>query len=298
VTSKELHEEITAFVTDRVDEREYRAKVQQNVKSCPDCRASYERELVARLAARDRSGSPGAPSASPAGALDGTASSAAQRASAPGALRAHAGKPNWLDTFHTYYFSSFGIVLALVLVIGCAFLLYSHRPAPGPLNAVHSDAAVKVDGMPSAPENFFNRAAKNFDAMLAGKLGVDSKTEDQAELREYFKSNGVSYPVLFEPVRASLAGGLVSHHGGQSFAHLVYSKGETYLYLFEVPYAALASGNVVYVTPDVLKRLDGGETIWEEPLGSPLAMYRKGDIVIAALSNASRPAMAQMLAVK
>lgn len=300
MTCKELHEEITAFVDNRVDEEEYRKKVQQHITYCPDCRAAYELELMTKLAARDRSARAAAPDSLRDSILEDVDKISRERKEEIQRSNRSARRSDWLDAFFANYFSPIGIGIALLLVIaGASVLLYQHRGLDVPAGlAKGGGAPVKVNGVPSAPENFFNKAAKNFDAILAGQLDLEIKTEDSTELRSYFQSNGISYPVVFLPVRAPLAGGVISHHGKRNFAHLVFTKGSTYLYIFEVPYDALVAGDIVYVTPDVLKRLDNGEHIWEEPLGNPLVMYKRGGVVMAAVSNATRPAMEQLLAVK
>ncbi len=301
MTCKELHEEITAFVDNRVDEEEYRKKVREHITFCSDCRAAYERELATKIAARDRSGRAGAPDMLRAAILDDVDRAAEERRQeAERRQRAIHGDPTWLDSFFARYFSPIGVVAALLLVIGGSAVLYmqsedrpklAHAPE-GPIQQAPANGAAAV------PENFFNKASNNFQAIEAGKLGLQVETSDPAELKSYFSSHGVGYPVVFTPVKAELAGGVVSNHGRRNFAHLVFAEGKTLLYIFEVPYDALAAGDVVYVTPDVLKRLDGGEVIWEEPAGSQLAMFKQDGVVLAAVSNASRPEMRQLMALK
>jgi hypothetical protein len=101
------------------------------------------------------------------------------------------------------------------------------------------------------------------------------------------------------PVRAPLAGGVISEHKGKRrFAHIVYASGDTVIYIFEVPHAELQNGDVVYVTRDVLQQLDQGKVFWEEPgVDVRLVMFKKGDLVFAVASNAPRPSMERLLAI-
>ena len=291
MTCKEIHEQITAYVDNRVDEQEYRSKVQQHITYCPDCRAAYELELMTKLAVQER-------------AKRSTASDALRRSIESGVdamsddRRAAIAAPevrtvSAADRFWSFFTAPIGVAVAVLLVIVGAWAIV--RPS-GPSTAEIVDTPGPVAGSEGArkvvAENFFNKSLQNFEAIVAGQLSPQFSTSDSRELSEFFKEKGVGYAVAYPRVSAPLAGGVVSNHGDLHFAHVIYTKGDQVYYIFEVPQALLRKGDAVYVTKDVMDRLDHGEKIWQEPGGSQrLVMFKKGDVVCAMVSNAPRAAM-------
>jgi hypothetical protein len=294
VTSSEIHEQITAFVEERLDEAEYRNKVRGQIAPCPDCRSTYEHELATRMVVHERApqpsllGAPGGtignPAAEPGGgdyaSLNGT--------------RAH-GEGERRSSFLT---SPIGIVIALVVVVASGYMLLRSTDRGGDRIIVETPAAGGAARAPKGPENFFNKADDNFSALAGGKLSVQHATADQAELAKYFKENGVAYDVTFAPVHAALDGGIISEHGTTRLAHLVYMKDDATIYLFEVPVAMLRKGSVVTIPDVVFQQLDAGKTIWEEPSGHRLAVFKKGDLVCAVVSNARREDLEKIISTK
>jgi hypothetical protein len=189
--------------------------------------------------------------------------------------------------------SPVGMIVAALLVIGGLWVLIDEPGSSAsaivdtPAPAVSSDGTTKK----VVAENFFNKALQNFEAIRAGQLSPQISTGDSHELSESFKEKGVGYDVVYPHVAAPLVGGVVSNHGDLHLAHIIYTKGEQVYYLFEVPQAELRKGEAIYVTKDVMDRLDHGEKVWQEPGGELLVMFKKGEIVCAMVSNAPRAAM-------
>lgn len=292
MTCKEIHEQITAYVDNRVDEQEYRAKVQQHIKYCPDCRAAYELELMTKMVVRERAQRSAAPDSLRASIERGVDSMSDQRKQSIGTAVAGGESESRSERFWELFTAPVGVAVAVLLVIIGTYVIVNPS---GQSSAVIVDTPAAPSGNGEAKiaaENFFNKALQNFEAIRAGQLAPQHSTDDSKELSEYFRENGVGYNVAFMQVRAPLAGGVVSKHGDARFAHIIYNRDEEIYYVFEVPQESLRRGDAVYVTKDVLERLDRGEKIWEEPGGSErLVMFKKGDIVCAMVSNAPRAAM-------
>lgn len=301
MTCKDLHEQITAYVDDMVDEAEYRAKVEQHIKQCPQCRAAFEMELVTKTVIREHAHRTAAPSALRDAIAGGVDAIARERVDA-GLERSAASGRGVLDRFSHIFTAPVGVALACILIVVAMYEVFhwnDPHPAIGSAVIVESGDQPAPEPKAAGPENFFNKAASNFQAIVAGQLGVQHATDDCQELKRYFHDSGIAYPVTCVPMPLTLAGGVVSEHGRSKFAHLVYSADEVVVYVFEVPKSALQRGDVVYVTSEIMRELDAGKVFWEEPgANAHLAMFERGDIVYAVVSNAPRPRMEQLLALK
>jgi hypothetical protein len=205
----------------------------------------------------------------------------------------------WLDRFAASYMSPIGISIALLMVLGGAWFLFGSGLVESEQPFVVQEGAtapVADTSTSTLPANFFNKASKNFDAILAGQLAVQRATESRGELEQYFREHGVGYAVQFADVKAPLAGGVISEHDGTDLAHLVYASGDTLVYIFEVPESILRKGDIVYVTEDVLQRLNAGETIWvEEAPRQSQVVFKKGDVVMTITANVPRPVLYGLL---
>ncbi len=299
MTCKEIHEQITAYVDDRVDETAYRAKLHQHISACAECRAAYELELLTKAVIRTRAPRAAAPEAlrsAIAGSME-TISRERVAASAPTAGRALQAEVGWLDRFAHLFQAPVGVTAAVVLIaLGAFALLREGEPPLIPI--VHNAPPVKDLPRSSRPENLFNKASSNFRAIRDGKLSVGHSTADPGELRRYFHDNGVAYDLASLSVRARLAGGVVSDHGVAKFAHLVYTQGETIIYIFEVPASTLEAHKVVYVADNALQDIEAGKALWEEP--DPwmcVVVFKKGDVVCAVVANAPRSRIEKMIAI-
>jgi hypothetical protein len=290
VNSSEIHDQISTYVDERIDEAEYRNKVRGTITSSPDCRAAYEHELATRmvvhrvaeprpLVGAGEKGSTNHVSHDGAGAVDtdGAPGDAVQAGRGAGFLS-----------------SPIGVVAAVAIVIASAVVLVrSADRGDGKIIVDEPQASTSVAAgvAPAAkhgPENLFNKSADIFSSILSGELAVQHMTSDQSELAQYFKENGVSYAVNFAPVHAPLEGGLITQNENTRLAHVVFTRGDVTVYLLEVPIDLLRQGTIVNVGDVVLKQLEGGKTLWEEPNGHRLAMFKQGELICAVVSNTSR----------
>jgi len=290
VTHQELHEQVAAFVDDRVDEQQYRAKVQGQIAYCPECGAAYEREVTTGTVVRERSDAAPAPDslrrsiATELDRIDG-------RRGADGGRRSSGG---FLGRIAARNRSPIIPSLACILFLAGAFQLWRSSTAETivaiPKSALPPPA---IASNSKAPANFFNFASATFQAIREKKLGVQVRTDDPAELAAFFKEKGVEYDVPVPHLGLPLAGGFVTAASkGGSLAHIVYSSGDRILYLLQVPYDRILKEEGVYMTRDVLDRLDAGDRIWEEPTyNTPISVGKSGTMVVAAVANVPRSEM-------
>lgn len=299
MTCKEIHEQITAYVDDRVDEAAYRAKLNQHLSACAECRAAYELELLTKAVIRTRAPRAAAPEELRSAIAGNMESISRERvaASAPNTGRPVSADAGRLDRFAHLFLAPVGVTAAMVLIALGAFALLREEEPPL-IAIVHNAPPVKDLPRGSRPENLFNKASSNFRAIRDGKLSVGHSTADPTELRRYFHDNGVAYDIAALSVRAKLAGGVVSDHGETKFAHLVYTQGETIIYVFEIPAGTLQAHKVVYVADNALHDIEAGKALWEEP--DPwmcVVVFKKGDVVCAVVANAPRSRIEQMIAI-
>lgn len=265
MTHQELHEQITAYVDNRIDPVENRVRIEEHIRYCPECRERFEQELVTKMMIRDRLERINAPAAlrsSISNGLDREGDERVGMGRRDDSLQPRSG----FKQFALNVFSRTGVVLASVAVIAGAWLLVGNTHEP--VIAVVGSGTPTVQASPkteSASANFINVAAEHFQALIEKKLSISHPTEDQGELAGYFQSLGISYQVPFRQVRAALTGGDVVKVGQSRVAQWAYLRGDTTAVLFvAAPIEALKQGSSYSLSPDALKKLEGGEVIWQE----------------------------------
>lgn len=112
-------------------------------------------------------------------------------------------------------------------------------------------------------DNICRQAYDNFGMITAGKIGLQVQTEDENELKDFFASHGVSYPVYIPKIRARLAGGVVTEYKGHRLAHFVYKAGDKLIYAYEVPEDLLAK-HTLSINSRALEIVDKATWYWEE----------------------------------
>jgi hypothetical protein len=306
LTQKEIHEQITAYVSDRVDEQEYRKKIEGQVKDCPECRTSFEEELKARMVERPV-GRQTFSSDDVRGSLSGGTNQLPSGENSRSQSVQQQGEESGLSRFAASYVSPGGIMFALFLVLGgVALLVFPPGSRGGGGSSTSEPTIVVSDGGPvidtstsTKPQNFFNKASKNFKDIRAGKFPLGVEATDNAALNQYFQQQKVAYDVQFPTLAVPLVGGVVSQHGSTNLAHMLYAKDDTMIYVFEVPEALLRQGNVMYVTEDVMQQLSAGQKIWVEESGSSSQVtYKQGDVIFNVTSNVPRTTLYTMLGMK
>jgi hypothetical protein len=285
MTSNELHQKIADFVADRLNEEEYRTRVRNAVRPCEDCGQTFTRDLVARTAlARGAHAEATAANRGPALTNGTTPDDAA--IDRPGLAAAAANPQRSAERSLADIVSPVGIVIAVIAVVASLGMLMRSDPTDNGLEVREADEAVPVEVQASQPQNLFNEAVRTFSLVASGAIGVQVSGEKRSDVEEYFTKNGIAYSVRFPQVSLPLTGGIVSRYGDRAFAQLVYSSPAHAVYVIEVPAAELRGGTRLYVTPDILARLEKGERIREMTAeGESLVMFRDGDMVITAVGN-------------
>ncbi len=296
VTTKELHEQITEFVDSRVDATAYRSKVEGYIGESADGRKEYEAALAPKLQVRHRNDRSTPSSDGVRGSLEEGASGS-RTAAAPIVEP----KVSFLVRFYADFVSSLGIVLAIGLVgIGIYLLVGKSTPDPEKLVVTADEIdATAPEKQRTTPENFLNQASKNFRSILRHELGVAVESSNPKEVLDYFKTEGVVTPPDILPVRATLVGGLVTKNGaGESLKtpHCIWQKGKTLVYLWEIAESALQKGDVFYLTPDALAKLDKGEKMWQEFDGDQtLVAFKRGSQIAIVVANLDRTELPQIV---
>jgi len=266
VTHQDLHEQITAYVDNRIDPVENRARIEEHIRYCPECRERFEQELTTKMMVRERLPRVGASDALRSSISDDLDREGSERPSASSAFAHTTQSGGIIDRFAVNLLSRAGVVAASLAVIVGAWLLV--RNTHEPVISVSGSTAVNdtaKTAQPPVSANFINVSAEQFQGLLEKKVGIAHPTDDQTELASLFQAEGVSYPIPFRTVRAALTGGNVVKVGKGSVAQWAYLRGDTTAILFvAAPIESLRQGNSYSLTPDAVKKLEGGETIWQE----------------------------------
>lgn len=292
MTCTELHEQITAFVDNRIDKAAHRERIEQHIEHCPECRREYESELLTKMVVRTRGGTARAPESLRAAIAEAIVRDESTTSPRPGpAPTTNEASLTWLERFRRDWVSPGRFLGATALVVVALWYL----GLLGPQNDVvlpGTEATVAVGtatGTAPAPRNFLNQASRNLDAILRGSLTVTYESDRTDDLLEFFHDEGVPYASAFRTVRLPLLGGVVSTHGPNDdikLAHWVYAKGDDVIYFFEIPESTLRRGSVFYLTTDALDRLHRGEELWEEfDARSTICAFEQGDRIVAIASN-------------
>lgn len=293
MTANQLHKLITEFVAERSVDSAPRTRARG---AAPDDRGpTFTRDLIARMATA-RSGRNDAPASSDDRELLNGAADTASEPSRPAQLPAPV-PLRGIVRFASDLITPVGVVVSsVVVVLALAWMMSESPTAVSGVDVRTADEAAPVDVVASQPQNLFNEAMRSFTLVASGQLGVQVPGETIRDVEKYFAANGVGYSVRF-PIKAMpLTGGIVSRYGGRAFAQLVYTSGPQAVYVIEVPTEELRSGKRLYVTEDVLARLEKGERIQEmTPEGESLIMMSDGNLVIAAVGNMEPQQLARMI---
>lgn len=296
LSCEEIHEQITAYVDDRVDEAQYRQKVAAHIESCSACRDEYEREIMTKMVIRQRFPLVGTPTELRSSIVEGLdtasrAGTATRRASSSYRSRSRS--------------SGLSIFFLLLVVAGLAtyILIFDDSdPAPQPaqtqgqgVSTGRSRSVSTPTRRATGPANPFNLAIDNFQNIRAGQFELNPQTSDFSQLKSAFSGQGVS-TIAFAGLSLPLKGGRVITHDGVPLPHLVYGDDKVTLYLYEVSWENLQNGKGVFITPDVAQKLEGGEPVWV-PVSNDanLVMYKNGDVVDVVVANRPPAEMKRLL---
>lgn len=296
LSCEEIHEQITAYVDDRVDEKEYRRQVAAHIESCSACRDEYEREIMTKMVIRQRFPTVGTPAALRSTIEEGldaqTPRTYSRRTSGSYSSRRRSPQRS--------------VFLLLLVIAGLAtyILLFNDSdPAPQPVQTETSRTSSRRTPVTSAsrpvsgPLNPFNVAIANYEAARAGRFSLGEQATDLAQLKTYFQGKGIS-SLTFAGVPLPLKGGSVIAQDGVPMPHLVYGDANTTLYLFEISWENLRNGKGMSVTEEVTGKLEGGEPVWVQVSNTAnLVMYKNGEAVDIVVANRPKADMERMLGI-
>lgn len=185
-----------------------------------------------------------------------------------------------------YFKSPIGVTIALLMLVGSLFFLFKNESKPTAPQLSSSTETKKPADIPS--QNLFNVASGAFTE-LSNKTFEPEKYDDKKQADAYFKDQGVIYAVPELSLNGGkLSGAFVSELKGMKLANLVFKVGGGNVTLLAVPISTVQSGNPVYVTKEVLAKIDSNQKIYEVINNDDiLVMFKTGDCVITAVTNAS-----------
>jgi hypothetical protein len=133
--------------------------------------------------------------------------------------------------------------------------------------------------------DLYEASYANFNKIVKGEIKLAKATANQNELREFFANEGVKHQIFFPAIAAELKGGVVSHHDGVHFAHLVYGAGEHLVYIFEVDEASIEKNEVAMKTA-IAQDLRESRWHWEERPGiGTMFVWESNNVICSAVSD-------------
>jgi len=182
------------------------------------------------------------------------------------------------DIYFTKPLAAWGSTIVLLAAI--ALIIFNRTPT-----AEFKNFAFEQSGS----GNMYVQAMNNFENILAGKLAPQFVSDDAEKIKEFFKKQGVEYPVYVPEIKDwKLVGAVVSVDHGEKFAHHVYSmSGGKLVYLFQVDETEIKKHNFLTLTDDLVSFLDSGNC-YESTKGNLVTLITrvKGNI-FAVVSNGS-----------
>ena len=133
----------------------------------------------------------------------------------------------------------------------------------GSVVVVALSALVLVRSPTSSDTELASLAYASFGNVIDGSFSVERQTASQDELRTYFVSKGVDFPVFFPQLDATLRGGSVVEVNGQQCAQLVYAAGPKTVYLLEADNNDVVDGSV-QLDQAIRQDVEQSRWHWEE----------------------------------
>ena len=169
--------------------------------------------------------------------------------------------------------TAFVVILAVVLII-----------LNGPGIVEKKNFAIEQIGS----NNMLVQARNNFNNILSKKLTPQLNSTDAAEIKKFFNSNGVEYPVLVPTFSDwNLSGTFVSEDNGVRFAHNIYSgKNGELAYLFQVDESYFKKNHeIIFLSDDFIKYLDSGNCYVSVSNGEVVIFTKMESNICAIVSN-------------
>ncbi len=109
---------------------------------------------------------------------------------------------------------------------------------------------------------FIKESLRNYHAVCEGKITLQYKTNSYEELDKFFHTHGIHYNIVHPKINAELLGGVVSEENGKKSAHLVFKRGDTLLYMWEIDLDETSIRHTSF-QEDVWNLLRKGEWLWD-----------------------------------
>jgi anti-sigma factor RsiW len=199
------------------------------------------------------------------GATSALPQAAGKGAKDSGALKPPFGSPSRRGVLTAVHFLQ-ERPLALVAALACILIGWlSVRLAVQPDASTLPRAAAQA-GLYSSV--FVEESIQNYQAVSAGKIGLQCKTESFDTLEAFFRRNGIQYHLVLPKINARLLGGVVSEERGAKSAHLVFQHNDRLLYMWEINLDDNAVQHV-NIKSEVWSDLHKGEWLWHTEAGAP-----------------------------
>ncbi len=160
------------------------------------------------------------------------------------------------------------------------FIAFALLIVNGP--SINNETNIALEGGRS--QNMFVQAVDNFQNIVSGKMPIQMYSNDPKKIQDFFKANGVIYPIKISTVEnCDLVGGFVSNYNGVKFAHYVYKdKLGNLLYMFQVDENYFKTNPKLFITNDLYQYLQNGNQ-YRLYLGNLLTIMTKDSNNICAL---------------
>jgi len=160
------------------------------------------------------------------------------------------------------------------------FIAFALLIVNGP--SINNETNIALEGGRS--QNMFVQAVDNFQNIVSGKMPIQMYSNDPNKIQDFFKANGVIYPIKISTVEnCDLVGGFVSNYNGVKFAHYVYKdKLGNLLYMFQVDENYFKTNPKLFITNDLYQYLQNGNQ-YRLYLGNLLTIMTKDSNNICAL---------------
>jgi hypothetical protein len=184
----------------------------------------------------------------------------------------------------SYFKSPIGIILALLLIVFSLFYIFKTDSKPNAPQLSVLEETKKPADLPV--QNLFNVASNSFNEMIV-KSFEPTKINDKIEFDKFLKDESVQYvSTNLIPKGGKFTGGFVSEVKGVKLANGIFLNGKLITTILYVPFETLKLGTPVYVTSEVINKLNSGDKIIESINDNhTICMFKTGSDVITAVSD-------------
>ncbi len=138
---------------------------------------------------------------------------------------------------------------------------------------------------PTSSAELSSLAYTSFGTVVNGSFAIERESSNESELRSFFASQGVDFPIFFPQLDATLRGGSVVTINGQQCAQLVYAAGPKTVYLLEADNNDVVDGSV-QLDQEIRQDVEQSRWHWEErdEIGT-LFVWKSNNVMCTAVSD-------------